>query len=68
MTLHSEPKCVVQAGKHSNSVNGVAVLWRGTGSNPYPLKSNGRLSSKQMQLCETCELNKELYSDIANKR
>ena len=65
--LCGEPKCALQAGKSSSSVNGVAVLWRGKEANPYPLNNRGNLSSNQMRLCETCQGNSNIYSDIANR-
>ena len=65
--LCGEPKCAFQAGTNSSAVNSVAVLWRGVGDNPYPLKNRGSLSSKQMSLCPTCEGNKGIYSNTANK-
>lgn len=51
-------------------VTGFAIMWRGKGDNPYPIKADEAkqrgLSSNQMYMCATCEFNKEIYEQYIN--
>ncbi len=61
----AEPKCSVAAKDNHSPVTGFAIMWRGKGDNPYPIKQDEAkqrgLSSNQMYMCATCEFNKEIY-------
>lgn len=66
----AEPKCSVAAKDNPSPVTGFAIMWRGRGDNPYPIKQDEAkdrgLSSSQMYMCATCEFNKEIYEQYIN--